>query len=153
MRRTRLVTIVVTVCMVSLVPARGAQAPPDVELLSARNPIQFHPVTSKPAKGVFEPRAFHCFPKLITTSDGRALVGLGVHAWFDGSRVRFTTRLVGPKDPARLCERDNVNWEGTLIPLVDFDLGVGQSRRLDELKKLGIPPVTIRVQPPGYIKH
>ena len=89
-------------------------------------------------------------------SDGGLATGIGYNAWFDGKRVHVTTMLLIPKDPTikdptrelGISHRDFFSP----VLLARFSLAVGESRRLDEMKKFGWPPITIRVHPPGW-KH
>jgi hypothetical protein len=94
--------------------------------------------------------------KPAKTSDGRLATGVGYSAWFDGKRVHVTTMLLIPKDPTvkNPTRELGVNHRDFFSPvlLTRFTLAVGEARRLDELKKFGWPPVTIRVHPPGF-KH
>jgi hypothetical protein len=94
--------------------------------------------------------------KPTRTSDGRLATGVGYSAWFDGTRVHVTTMLLTPKDPTvknpmrELGVADRDFFSPAL--LTRFSLAVGEARTLDELKKFGWPPITVRVHPPGF-KH
>jgi len=92
--------------------------------------------------------------KPAKTSDGRVATGVGLNAWFDGARVHVTTVLVIPKDPnikLPIGEEPPPGFFGYAF-LARFTLAVGEARRLDEMKKLGWAPLTVRIHPPGF-KH
>ncbi len=86
--------------------------------------------------------------------DGRLATGVGYNAWFDGKRVHVTTMLLIPKDPNLKLTPGEEPPPGffAYTLLARFTLALGEARRLDELKKYGWPPITIRVHPPGW-KH
>ena len=130
----------------------GRQAPPDLEAQPCGEngrATQFHAAPVKPVDTTFRPRAACWFPKPVKMPDGRLANGVAIQAWPDGSVVRIRTALLIPKSPDSPSKFD----EHTLAPLADFDVRVGESRRLDEMKKLGAVPMTIRAYPPGHIKH
>ncbi len=83
---------------------------------------------------------------------GRIATRVGYNAWFDGKRVHITAVLVIPKDPTVKLIPGSEPPPGFFAYelLARFSLGVGEARRLDEMKKLGWDPVTIRVHPPGF---
>jgi hypothetical protein len=89
----------------------------------------------------------------VRRSDGTVVRGLGFKAWRDGAGVQVLVVLLIPTDPSRPRGREPREGEYRYERLALFQVAVGASRTIDEMKTLGADPMSVRVFPAGAHSH
>ncbi|MEO7890037.1 MAG: hypothetical protein ABIW19_08555 [Vicinamibacterales bacterium] len=85
--------------------------------------------------------------------EGRVTRGVGFRAWPVGAGVRVLVVTMVPKDakaPRTSSPRLN---EFLYFRLAAFDLGIGESRSVSEMRALGVDPLLVKAFPPGPHEH
>jgi hypothetical protein len=141
--------LVIVVCLGSV---KAQSALPMLELYDSKGePILGQTVRSeiRPA-----PAVTARFRNDARLANGRVVRGIGINSSLEGSKVRVTITTLLPRDPALQFERPWYREDYfDVAPLVTFVLEVGGTRRLDEMKSLGVDPMSVRVLPPGQHAH
>lgn len=82
----------------------------------------------------------------VRDEKGRIVSGLGFISWTEGSGVRVAVLTLVPKPGAPntyLAEKPEQVSGLQLQAFAEFSLAVGQSRQLDELKRLGVELMSV----------
>jgi hypothetical protein len=126
-----------------------------IEVYDAKGePVLGMSIRDAPAPGDLTPSNTARFERDVKLPDGRTARGIGLRAWHEGATVRVLVVTLMPNDPTR---QDRHPWFRTeafqIAKLASFTLDAGQSRRLDEMKSLGLAPMSVTLFPAGQHAH
>ena len=79
-------------------------------------------------------------------SKGRIVTGLGFRAWMSGKEARVAVYALVPRDgvPNRYLATTREGLDDLEpVPFAEFGIAVGASRKLDEMKALGMEPMLV----------
>ena len=137
-----------TVAVVSGVQAANAPRTPWVTVQDERGrPVASFVVADEPFKAGMLPRVGES--RVVKDKQGRQIGGFGYYAWAIGASVRVIVLAEVPAADARQDSYPSDNERTRLEPFASYLLALGESRRIDEMKALGLGPRTVSVQLPG----
>jgi hypothetical protein len=84
----------------------------------------------------------------VQDNAGRIITGVGVQAWHDKDSIRVAVYLLvpGPGAPNAYLSRPDVQPLLQPRKFLEFVLKVGEERRLEELRRFGLEPWTIKAR-------
>ena len=145
----------VAVLMLLLV-AQGTTVPPDamVQVRVARpdgpggvgmEALQ-KPPASKPLTYRDTSAVFFSWNHNVKDAKGRIVTGLGFRTWMSGKDARVAVYALVPRAgaPNRYLAKSREELDDLEpVPFAEFNLAVGSSRKLDEMKALGMEPMLV----------
>jgi hypothetical protein len=81
----------------------------------------------------------------VKNSDGQIITGFGFNAWAEGKGARVIVFMLVPKPGVpNIYLRDRIT-DLKQVKFASFPMAVGETRTLDEMKPLGLDPMSLRL--------